>query len=155
MKQSLSFLILCAISLVLILVVIAYYLFSKIAATTKSTDVTGTTDGADGLRKHGVTDLASKISYVAGDGAVEWPTQWTQIGSDTSDCQVTTGHCQVQPDECFDLQALIGTRFKVPVDSVQGSAGKTGYALRKNGNKLEIIACYAETESPITQEIRF
>lgn len=154
MKQSLSFLVLCAISLVLILVVVAYYLFSKIAASTKSSDSTGTTDGADGLRKHGVTDLATKISYLAGDGAVSWPSQWTQIGIDSSDCQIMSQYCQVQLAECFNLQAHIGDRFKLPVDPVQGSAGRTGYAIRKNNNKLEIIACYAESDMAITQEVR-
>lgn len=154
MKNSFSFLILCAISLVLILVVVTYYLFSKITAATKSEENGTSTAGNDTLRRHGVNDLASKVSYLVKDDSIVWPAEWQQIGSSPSDCQLETAHCMVPTQECFDLQKLTKNKLKLPVDSVQGSTEKTGYALRLLNNKLEIVACYADGVSSISQEIR-
>jgi hypothetical protein len=153
MKNSFSFLVLIAISLVLILVVVTYYLFSKISATTSDQN-SGSGGGTDALRKHGVTDLASKISYASADTSLNWPTEWQQIGSSASECEVTTTHCQITASSCFDLQAKLNNKFKLPVDAAQGTEEKTGYAVRLQNGKLEIIACFAESPSAISQELR-
>lgn len=151
--KSLSFLVLSAVSLVLVLLVVVYYLYSKIVASS-SPDMAGTTDGADNLRKHGVTDLASKISYLSSNDSVSWPSQLTQIGSDTTGCQVSTAHCQVLEAQCFDLQSHSENKFMLPIDSVEGTVGKTGYAVKKTGDTIEIVACFAESAA-ITQRLRF
>jgi hypothetical protein len=154
MKNSFSFLVLTALSLLLILVVITYYLFSKISATSTADEKTASSGGADALRKHGVNDLASKISYVSSDKTLVWPDEWRQIGTDSSDCEVNTPHCQITASSCFDLQSNLGDKFKVPIDSARGTEEKTGYAIRLLDGKLEIKACFAESQSTIGQELR-
>lgn len=155
MRTSLSFLVLCAISLVLVLMAVAYYLFSKINANEPETGKTGTTASADSIRVHAVTDLASKISYLASDTTILWPTEWQQIGTARSGCQLATRHCLIEKNECFDLQSFSKNKFKMPVDVVLGSSEMTGYALKKSDTVLEIAACYGEGMTPITQELRF
>lgn len=149
-----SFLVLCAISLVLILVVISYYLFSKIAASTKSEEPGSTSAGNDALRKHGVTDLASKISYLTSDDSIAWPAEWQQLGTSSSGCEVHTNHCQVTSPDCLDLEGLSHQKFKLPVDAVEGSEEKTGFAIKKENNKLLIRACYTDGSTAISQELR-
>lgn len=155
MKNSFSFLVLSAVSLVLILVVVSYYLFSKIAASTKADKTgSGAAAGNDALRKLGVTDLASKISYLTSDASIVWPTNWQQLGSGSADCQVQTLHCQVSNSECFDLETMAHNKFKLPLDAVEGSEEKTGYAIKREGNKLLIRACYTDSDIVISQELR-
>jgi hypothetical protein len=134
-------------------VVVTYYLFSKISATSPD-EKTGSSGSTDALRKHGVTDLASKISYASGDTSLDWPAEWQQIGSSATECEVTTTHCQITESSCFDLQAKLNNKFKLPVDAAQGTEEKTGYAVRLQNGKLEIIACFAESSSAIGQELR-
>lgn len=147
-----SFLVLCVFSLLLVLAVAAYYLFSKINAT--PLDRENTMQTSDALRIHGVTDLASKVSFVAKDKEIAWPQEWKQIGTSTSECQFSTSHCQVTSEECFDLQKHSADKFILPVDPSRGSPEKTGYAIRQSNHKVEIIACFGEGTDAITQQIR-
>lgn len=152
MKSSFSFLVICAISLCLVLVVVSYYLFSTISANPQKDKENSAV--SDTLRSHGVTDLASKLSYIASDKKINWPQQWQQIGTGTSDCQVKTVHCQILLEECFNASLYANGKFVLPIDSARGSIDKTGYAIRQQGNKLEIVACYSESSTASRQEIR-
>ncbi|PIR62115.1 MAG: hypothetical protein COY81_05405 [Candidatus Pacebacteria bacterium CG_4_10_14_0_8_um_filter_43_12] len=153
MKNSFSFIIIIALALTLILIAIAYYLFSKISAS--EIDNKDITSSNDTLRSHGVTDLATKLSFLSQDLSIVWPTEWQQLGLDTAGCQLTTRHCQVNQESCLDLSQLTNGKFQLPTDPTRGSEGKTGYAVRKTDGKLEIINCYTEAEVAKQQELRF
>lgn len=151
MKNSFSFIIILALALTLILIAVAYYLFSKINAS-EVTSSQGSSN--DTLRSHGVTDLATKLSYLSQDETLQWPGDWQQLGTGSDQCQINNRHCQVSHEQCFDLSNQVKNKFQLPIDPVWGTSEKTGYVIRMANQKLEIRNCYAEAENSISQELR-
>lgn len=153
MKQSVSITLLIIFTFGLIGVVSWYYLFSKITANTKVSE--GTHSNNDSLRTHSVNDLATKLSLISHQSSVqEWPNELQQIGTADEGCSLVTPHCSISKKECFDLKAVTQGKYTIPVDSAKGTEERTGFAIRKSGNSLEIFSCYTDRAEVIAQELR-
>lgn len=76
----------------------------------------------------------------------------TQIGSDTSGCEISTAGCAAAAAACVNLTTPLTAYLKtVPVDPVSGSATRSGYTVEVDTNNIVTIrACGAQAASSIS-----
>lgn len=152
MKDYVSGLLFVVVTVVLLLTGVWYYFFSRVVETTQQP---AHTMSSDAIRVHIVNDLAAKLSFIISkrEAEVSFPTEWQQLGTASSECEITTAHCQIALSDCYNFEKNIGGKFTMPVDSSKGSADRSGFAIKQEAHHLLIKACYAETTSPISQKI--
>lgn len=155
MKQSMMSLLVIALSLTLILLVTANYIFSRIAAS--GDNIGQQSDDGATLREHHLIDLASKISLMQQKQEItsdQWPTEWQQIGTGRVDCSLNTKHCQISNDHCLDLTQYLDKKISLPIDTPRDTAEHTGFAIKKENDTLYMIACFGEEEVPQEKQLR-
>lgn len=152
MRDYTSGVLFIVVTIVLLLTGVWYYFFSKVVETTNQP---AHQMSSDAIRVHIVNDLAAKLSFIASksESDVVFPTEWQQLGTASSDCGLTTAHCQIEESGCYNFEKMIGGKFTMPVDTSKGSVDRSGFAIKQENHKLFITACFAETTTPITQKI--
>jgi hypothetical protein len=85
------------------------------------------------------------------------PTQFAQIGSDQSGCEIHTALCQVNTPSCVNLHApLLGNPNQtLPSDIMGGSFHKTKYAIQLKDETVNIVACGTEGSEVISVSKQF
>lgn len=70
-----------------------------------------------------------------------------QLGSDATGCAIATGGCGVTTAACLDLSTDLAKYLKtIPLDPLDGTAGKTGYSIVQDANGIVTIrACKTGT----------
>lgn len=153
MKQAFVSSFLIFTTILLLLVSIGYYFYTKFRQTQ---NYTVPTSAGDDIRRHAINDLATKVSFAVGNSTEAkstLPEQWQQLGTATNDCQLQTTHCEISNQECFDINVVSNSSFKMPYDSKYGSLERTGYAIKLDGETVLLTSCYVENE-PILQKIK-
>lgn len=152
MKDYVSGLFFIVVTVVLLLTGIWYYFFSKVVETTQQPTQQ---KSSDALRVQIINDIAAKISFIVSDQdtQVTFPTEWQQLGTASSDCDLKTYHCQITDANCYNFEKNSGGKFTLPVDSSKGSQDRSGIAIKQEEQTLFITACYADANTPITQKI--
>lgn len=153
MKEQVSGVVFLMFTVGILFVGIWYYFFSKSFSASLAAKQEPETDS---LRTHAVNDIATKLSFLisSSQGQMPLPSDWQQLGSATTGCQLATKHCQVALDSCFDPSQYSTTGLVVPVDAKGGSKEQTGYAIKKDAQDLIIVACYSEADEPVTKKLR-